>query len=118
MGIKIISVLKCAGLSALLTVIFVFVISLLSYFTGISETTLTAMVYISVVVSVFIGSLIAAKVTGSKPLLHSLLLTVIYYAVLVAVTVAINGTIVPNSHFATMTAGIFAAGILGAVLGR
>ena len=118
MGIRIVSVLKCTGLSVVLTVLFVFIISLLSYFSGISETTLTAMVYISVVLSVFAGSLAAAKITGSKPLLHSLLLSIFFYILLAAATFAINLAIVPNSHFFTMTAGIFAAGILGAVLGR
>lgn len=118
MNINIISVLKCAGVTVFLTALLVFVISLLSYFTGISETTLTITVYVSVVLSVFIGSLIAAKVTGTKVLLHSLLVSVIFYALLAAITFLINGTLVLNPHFFTMTAGIFASGILGAVLGK
>ena len=118
MGIKIISTLKCAGVSAFLTALFVFIISLLSYCTNMSETTLTVMVYASVVLSVFLGSLICVKTTGTKALLHALLLTVIYYAALVGVTLLINQAIATNSHFFTMTAGIFASGILGAVLGK
>ena len=118
MGIKITSVLKCTGISVFLTVLLVFIISLLSYFTGVAETTLTIMVYASVVLSVFIGSFICVRNTESKALLHALILSAAYYALLVAVTLLINGTITPNSHFFTMTAGIFASGILGAVLGK
>ena len=118
MGIRIISVLKCTGVSAFLTALFVFIISLLSYCTNMSETTLTIMVYASVVLSVFLGSLICVKSAGGKALLHALLLSIIYYAALVGVTLLINGAIAANSHFFTMTAGIFASGILGAVLGK
>ena len=118
MGIKITSVLKCTGISVFLTVLFVFIISLLSYFTGAAETTLTIMVYVSVVLSVFLGSLICIRNTDGKALFHALILSAAYYALLVAVTLLINGIITPNSHFFTMTAGIFASGILGAVLGK
>ena len=118
MGIKIVSVLKCTGVSAFLTALFVFIISLLSYCTNMSETTLTIMVYVSVVLSVFLGALICVKSAEGKALLRALLLSVIYYAVLVGVTLLINRAIMPNSHFYTMTAGIFASGILGAVLGK
>ena len=118
MGIKITGILKCTGVSAFLTVLFVFIISLLSYFTGAAETTLTIMVYVSVVLSVFLGALICVKNAEGKALLHALILSVIYYAVLVGVTLLINGMITTNSHFFTMTAGIFASGILGAVLGK
>ena len=118
MGIKIVSVLKCAGVSAFLTMLFVFIISLLSYFTNMSETTLTIMVYASVVLSVFLGALLCVKNTQSKALLHALLLSVIYYAALFGITLLINGAVTPNSHLFTMTAGIFASGILGAVLGK
>ena len=118
MGIKIISVLKCAGVSAFLTALFVFIISLLSYCTNMSETTLTIMVYASVVLSVFLGSFICVRSAEGKALFHALILSVIYYAVLVGITLLINGAIATNSHFFTMTAGIFASGILGAVLGK
>ena len=118
MGIKIISILKCAGASAFLTALFVFIISLLSYCTNMSETTRTIMVYASVVLSVFLGSFICVRNAAGKALLHALILSVIYYAALVGVTLLINGAIAPNSHFFTMTAGIFASGILGAVLGK
>ena len=118
MGIKFISVLKCTGLAVFMTLLFVFVISLLSYFTGINESTLTVMVYVSVVLSVFISALACVRSAGGKSLVHALLVSLVFYAVLVAVTFAINGAIVPGNHFFTMTAGIFASGILGAVLGK
>ena len=118
MGIKITSILKCTGISAFMTILFVFIISLLSYFTGAAETTLTIMVYVSVVLSVFFGALICVKSADGKALLHALILSAVYYAALVAVTLLINGAITTNSHFFTMTAGIFESGILGAVLGK
>ncbi len=118
MGIRFTGILKCAGVSAFLTALFIFVIALLSCFTGASETTLTIAVYASVIISVFAGAFACVKAAGGKALLHALFLTALYYALLAAATFAINGSLVPNSHFFTMTAGIFAAGILGAVLGK
>ena len=118
MGISITGVSKCALLSVFLTVLFVFVISLLSYCTDMSDTTLTIAVYASVAAAVFAGSLICVKLTDAKALLHALLLTAVYYALLVGATFAINGSLALNCHFFTMTAGIFASGILGAVIGK
>ncbi len=118
MSIKFTGILKCTGISALLTVLLVFATALLSYFTNMSETSLTIAVYASVVVSVFLGSFICVKASGGKALIHALITTSLFYAALAAATFVINGAIVPNSHFFTMTAGIFASGILGAVLGK
>ena len=118
MGISITRIIKCTGISAFLTVLLVFIISLLSYFTALNNTTLTAVVYASVALSVFLGALICVKGAQGKALFHALILTLFYYALLAAATFAINGAIVPGTHFFTMTAGIFASGILGAVLGK
>lgn len=118
MGIKFLSVLKCTLLSVVLTLLLIFGISLLSYFSAISEPTLTIAVYISTVLSVFVGAFIAARLADSKPLIASLLVSFIYYIILFLITLILNKHINPNSHFITMTVGIFASGILGAVIGK
>lgn len=118
MGIKILSIAKCALLTIVLSLFFVFVLSLLSYFTNITDTTLTILVYASTVLSVFLGAFISVKITDTKALFTALLVSVMYYAFLLGTTFAINKGVAINSHFITMTAGIFASGILGAVLGK
>lgn len=118
MGIKILSIAKCALLSIILSLVFVFVLSLFSYFTNINDTTLTIMVYAATILSVFAGAFTAVKIADSKALLTALLVGIMYYAFLIGATVAINGNVSLNTHFFTMTAGIFAAGILGAVVGK
>lgn len=110
-------VCKCTAVSVILSAIFLFILAVLSYASPISEKTITVLVYVSVVLCVFVGALLAAHSAQSKALFNAIAVSILYYVIVFALTFVINKAISPNTHFITMSAGILAAGILGAVMG-
>lgn len=102
----------------IITLLFIIVFALLSYFGNPDERVVTVGVYAGVVIGVFVGSLAVAKASENKILLHSLIVSVIYLAILVAVSALINRELHFNTHFLTLTAGIIISGLLGAVVGK
>ncbi len=118
MSINIKSILKSSFFSILVTMVIIFILALLSYFTGIGEGVVSALVYAAVAAGALLGTIAVSKAAGSKVFIHSMLVCVIYLAVLVGVSVLINRGVSFNSHFFTMTAGVFCAGFLGCVIGK
>lgn len=111
-------ILKGTAFSLIVTFVFILLLSLITYFTDIDSKITSIGVYASVVISVTLGALISAKKCEKSVLPHAMAVSVIYLAVLICVSAALNHTLMLNGHFITMTAGIFAAGFLGAVLGK
>lgn len=118
MGINFKGVLKGTLFSVIITFIIIMILALLSYFTKIGETVITAGVYASVIISVLFGSIVTAKVASQKAFLHVMLLCLIYVMILIGVSWLVNGTLVFNSHFFAMIGGTFAAGFLGLIIGK
>ncbi len=110
----ILRTVKCTAFSAVLLMVLLLALALLSYCSSISNSALTICVYSATIISVFAGALAAVKSSGNKPLLRSAAVGVLFYAILVLLTILINGRITADSHFYTMSIGIFAAGLLSA----
>ena len=114
--------LRSVVIGFLIAVIFstaiLFILALLSYFTSVDEGIISASVYAGAAVSIFIGALYAARTCGSKILLNSLSVSMIYLAALATISLIIHHGIVFNMHFAAVIASGLGSGFLGAVVGK
>lgn len=111
-------ILRGAFLAFVITFLAIIILSLVTYFGDLSTRTITLGIYISVVFGVFLGSFMVARGCEKSVLLRSMLVSIIYLFVLIAISVIINRSIQLNRHFITMTCGILASGFLGALLGK
>lgn len=116
MNIK--SILKCTLFSVLLSAVLFFILAAVEYFTNISETVITPLVYGAVILSVLAASIVLAKAADNKVLIHTMVLCAVYVLILIGLSFAVNGQAVFTTHFLALMGGIFAAGVLGAVIGK
>lgn len=117
MSVNLKGVIKGTVFSILVTFVIIFILSLLSYFTHISETVITTCVYASVIVGVLMGTIAVSKAASGKVFIHAMIVCVLYLVVLVGISAIINKGISFNLHLLAITGGVFAAGFLGSVIG-
>lgn len=118
MSVNFKGVIKGSIFSILITLVIIFILSLLSYFTQISETAVTAGVYASVIVGVLAGVIAVSKAAESKVFIHAMLVCLIYMLVLISISLIANGEISFNTHLLAITGGVFCAGFLGSIIGK
>lgn len=118
MGISIKSVLKGGLFAVIITFIIIMILALLSYFTQVGENVITVGIYAAVIVGVLLGSVAVSKAAEHNALLHALLVCVLYFLVLVGVSVLANGGFVFNTRFITVAGAVIAAGLLGCIIGK
>ena len=116
MNIK--GILKGTIFSFVITFAVILILSVVTYFADLDSKIIMAMMYIGVVAGVVLGAFMSARLSEKSALLHSMLVSIAYLAVLIAVSAIINRNLVVNGHFITMGVGILASGFLGAVLGK
>ncbi len=112
------AILKGVVFSFAATLALILLLSLVLYFTAFDAQIAAMGVYAGVAVSVTLGAAIAAKKCEKSVLAHAMAVSVLYLAALVIMSAALNRDLRFNAHFLAMTAGIFAAGFLGAVIGK
>lgn len=106
-----------AGISLALSVLFMCVLAVFVFFLNVSDCTTSMLIFALSAVAVFIGALLLAKNISSRGLLNGLLLAVVYFLVLSAVSFAVTGGISLSSANLFRLAAILFAGMLGGVLG-
>lgn len=111
-------VLKGVIFALLFTAAAILALSVITYLGNIDGKISAVIIYAAAAAGVVLGAVIAVRKSGRAALLHAMSVSVIYLAVLVAISAAVNRFIEPNGHFLTMTSGILIAGFLGAVLGK
>lgn len=111
-------ILRGLVVSVLMTVFFILLISVVLYFSNISEKYLNVAVYVLTALSVVTGSVICAKISESKILLNCLCCSALFLLVLIAVSLIKNANIYFNTHFLIMSVSVFVCGILGAIIGK
>ncbi|MCD8181455.1 MAG: TIGR04086 family membrane protein [Firmicutes bacterium] len=117
MGINFKGVIKGTLFSLIITFAIILILSLLSYFTQISENVITTGAYVSVAAGILLGTTAVARAAAQKVFLHAMLVCVLYLIAFTAISAAVNKGISFNSHFLAVTVGALAAGFLGAVIG-
>ncbi|MBQ7986355.1 MAG: TIGR04086 family membrane protein [Clostridia bacterium] len=104
-------------LSLLISLVLVFVLAIIVYFSNISDRTVSSIIFAISCLSVFLGALILARNIASGGLLNGLVLAGIYFAVLLLISILANGTVgVSMGNFLRLLS-ILASGGLGGVLG-
>lgn len=118
MSVNIKAVLKGAGVSLIITILAIFILSVLAYFTDINDTAVTVSAYVAVIIGIMTGSFIMARVAPTKKLLYVILVCAVFTLVLLILSMLLNGRVLLKAHTAGLIGGIFAASLLGAVIGN
>ena len=90
---------------------------MLVYFSNISDRTVSAVIFAISCLSVFFGALILARNITSRGLLNGLVLSGMYFAVLLLLSLLVNGGVTLSMSNLLRLFAILASGGLGGVLG-
>lgn len=115
---KISSILKGTVLSCIITVITVFIASVITYFTDVDAKTLSICVYGGMLLGVIAGAFGAAKGANSRRFINGMVSGALFFLLLAMVSFAVNGKIALSQRLYLTAGGILAAALLGAYLGR
>lgn len=104
-------------LSLLISLVLVCVLAIVVYFSNISDRTVSGVIFAISCLSVFFGALILAKNVENRGLLNGIALAGLYFAVLLVVSLLVNGTVSVSPGNILRLLSILASGGLGGVLG-
>lgn len=110
-------IIKGTAVSLLISLIFVVILAVVVYFSNVQERTIGAMIFGVTAISVFLGAYFLARNIESAGLLNGLALAGCYFAVILTLSLAVNGGVsLSASNFLRLLSCI-ASGCLGGVLG-
>ena len=109
-------IVKGLLIGVLLTTLFLFLLSVVSYFSQIPQEYLNIAMYLCTAVSVFTGAIICTRISGAKLLLNGLAYAIFYILLLIAVSVIKNGTIAVNMRFFALCAGVILSSLVGVIV--
>jgi len=109
-------IVKGLLVSAVLTMLFLLILSVVSYFSQIPQEYLNIAMYICVAVSVILGAVVCAGVSGEKILPNCIVTALLYILLLMVFSWAKDGGITFNIHFFAMCAGVLLSSLAGAVI--
>ena len=115
---KIRSVIFGTLTAVIVSAALIFITSLLSYFTPISEGVSCAVVYIGAALGILLGAVSAVRTSESKALFHALSVSVLFLIILAVISLSLNGGISLDMHFLAVILGDLFSGFLGAIIGR
>lgn len=107
----------CTGISVIISVILLLLITVLVYYGDFEERTVSAVVLLAVAVSVFCGAFILARNIPGGGLLNGLFVGVAYCVVLAVMSFVVNGSVYLDTVNVTKLIIALAGGMLGGVLG-
>lgn len=110
-------ILKCTFLALLASVIFMGILAVVVYFSNLQERTVSAVVFGLTAISVFVGAFFLARNVESGGLINGLTLSLCYFAVILALSFAVNGGVSLSASNVLRLLSCIAAGCLGGVLG-
>ncbi len=110
-------ILKGVLFSLVFSILTMGILSVIVFFTNISDRTVSLLIFILSALSVFLGALIVAKNISSRGLLNGLVLGLGYFAVLALLSLCINGSVALETQNLMRLMAALAAGMLGGVMG-
>lgn len=110
-------VLKGIIFSFIITLILVFAIAIISYFTDISDKIISVLLFISSVLSALIGAFFLTRTTAKNGLIHGVLVGMGYFIIILISSIVMNKKININFNLLTMLIADLAGGMLGGILG-
>ncbi len=115
--LKFKSISKGIVLSLIITAIAVIIISLISYFSEISDKVISLLLFITSVLSIFAGAFVVSKNCEQNGIAHGLLHGVGYFLVLIVCSFIMNKSVnFSGYHIINLIADI-CSGILGGIIG-
>lgn len=106
-----------AVISLVMTLALVLIISLVYYFTDISDNICGILVFAAGAVASFTGGLYSAKKAGGNGLVHGLLSSLIFLIILYAASSVITGCRAASTRMITLLIAGSCAGMLGGIFG-
>ena len=106
-----------SAVSLAISVLFMCVLAVFVFFLNVSDRTTTMLIFVLSALAVFLGALLLAKNIPSRGLINGLILALIYFLVLSAVSFAVTGGISLNSTNLFRFLATLFAGMLGGILG-
>ncbi len=110
-------IIKGTVIALLASFIFMVILAVVVYFSNVQEKTLGAMVFGAMAISVFLGAYFLARSIESGGLLNGLTLGICYFAVILALSLAVNGNVSLSASNFLRLLSCLASGALGGVLG-
>lgn len=110
-------ILKCVLLSFVMTVLLGGILAAAVYFWEIEEPVARIIAFAIMIVSVLFGSFVLAKNLNKNGLVNGLLMAIIYFAVILILSVILNGKAALKVSDITRFITIICSGMLGGVLG-
>lgn len=104
-------------LSLAASFVFMCFLAVVVYFANISDRTVGAVIFVLSAVSVFLGAFFLARNISSRGLLNGLMLAAFYFAVLIVISLLVNGSVEMSASNFLRLASILASGALGGILG-
>lgn len=111
------SVLKALIFSVAATVLFLLVLGVVSYFSSLSEGTLSVIIFVLTMMCLLLGGLFAAKGAGQKGLLHGAAVGVGYALLLFVCSLIENKGFEFSMHLLSLGLGCIGAAALGGIFG-
>lgn len=108
---------KFMGLSYLLAIILLCIVSVILAYTNVSDNMLLTFVFVIVVVTTLIGSTLLARKTKKRGLLCGLIFGLIYFAIIYLISVIFYNGFVFNNTVAMYLLMCSVSGIIGGVVG-
>ena len=115
---KLRSVVFGFSITAAITVLTLIILTVLMYFTNISDSAGNICMYAGTAAAVIAGAFFAARTADGKILFHSLSVGVLFIISLILISLAVNHKVTFNAHFLAVAAGSLLSAFTGAVLGN
>ncbi len=116
-GFSFKKIIKGMLFSLAVSVVMMLVLAVFVYFMNIPDRTVSMLVFALSAIAVFLGALILARNISSRGLANGLIMAILYFAVLVGVSVIINGSVSFGMQNVMRMVSVLAAGMLGGVMG-
>lgn len=117
MALEFMKVLKGVLLALAISIILTVLLSVVVFFADLSDRTISTLILVVSALSVFLGAVILSKNISSRGLLNGLLLAILYFAILTAVSALSGGGIALERSNILRFVSVLAGGMLGGVLG-
>lgn len=115
--INVKGILKSLVFSIAATILCLFILSVVCYFSNLSDKMTSILVFALTVICVFLGGLFASKTAPKSGFLHGGLVGFGYFLLLFLCSILANKGFAVSAHTLSMGIGCVGAGILGGILG-
>lgn len=115
--INVKAISKALIFSVTMTVLCIFVLALICYFSNISDKSVSAIVFVISIICVLLSAIAVSKNAKKGGFIHGGLVGVSYFLVLIILSILINKSLIFSMHMLSLGLGSIGAGVLGGILG-